>query len=133
MSINLPREDQKVREIIGGIKITQEEEQRVRAQVNQENAPNRRAAAAIDSVEKFFSSNDSQNNAIVRSFNKTGGQGLAGFIESMSFDWYSNVTWETDQAKGRAPKMCKITMSFAPIHDISPGLSSTGANRAPIS
>lgn len=132
MSINLDKTDQRIQEIVGAIVLTEAEKATIRAQIEQENAPNARAAAAIDAVGKFFSSNDAENNAIVRSFNKTGGQGLAGFIESMSFDWHTNVTWEVDKNKGRAPKMCKITMSFAPIHDISPGLSSTGANRAPI-
>jgi len=72
------------------------------------------------------------NNSIVRSFESAGGRGIAGFIESMSFDWYSGTTWETDDIGDRTPKMCKITLSFAPTHDITPGLDSSGMNRAPI-
>lgn len=49
----------------------------------------------------------------------------------MSFDWYSNVTWDVDKGK-KAPKMCKVTISFSPMHDISPGLDANGFNRAPI-
>lgn len=72
-----------------------------------------------------------RGNAISRSFRSAGGKGLAGFIETMSFDWYDKVTWEIDPGK-RAPKMCKVTVSFSPIHDITPGLDHNGANRAAI-
>lgn len=71
------------------------------------------------------------NNAIAKSFADTGGKGLAGFIETMSFDWYDKVTWELHQGH-IAPKMCKVTLTFAPIHDISPGIDHLGYNRAPI-
>jgi hypothetical protein len=72
-----------------------------------------------------------QKNSIVKSFESSGGKGLAGFIESMAFDWYDRVTWEVDQYRA-APKMCKVTVSFSPIHDISPGIDHLGYNRAPI-
>ena len=75
---------------------------------------------------------DPDSNAIVRSFESAGGEGLPGFIESMSFDWYSGTTWEIQSDLGKAPKMCKVTISFAPFHDITPGLDHVGANRAPI-
>jgi hypothetical protein len=78
-------------------------------------------------VVKFL---DEKNNAITRSFKSVSGKGIAGFIESISLDWNSG-TWETDPGK-RAPKVCKITIGFAPIHDISPGLDAYGFNRAPI-
>lgn len=70
-------------------------------------------------------------NAIVKSFRSAGGKGLAGFIESLSFDWYDKVVWDTDAGK-KAPKMCKVTIAFSPIHDISPGLDSQGYNRSPV-
>jgi hypothetical protein len=82
----------------------------------------------IEFLEKFLSP---ENNALVKSFKSASGKGLAGFIESMSFDWYSNVTWDVDSGR-KAPKMCKVTISFSPIHDISPGLDYNGYNRAPI-
>jgi hypothetical protein len=78
-------------------------------------------------IGKFMSSN---YNVVVRSFESTGGKGLAGFIESIAFDWMAS-TWDTDMDR-KAPKMCKVTVSFAPLHDISPGLDSMGHNRAPI-
>jgi hypothetical protein len=72
-----------------------------------------------------------ENNAIVKSFESSGGKGLAGVIESMNFDWYNHVTWDTDTDR-TAPKMCKVTLSFSPIHDITPGLDYRGSNRAPV-
>ena len=74
---------------------------------------------------------DDNKNAIARSFKDTGGKGLAGFIETMSFDWYDNVTWET-APNSKAPQSCKVTLGFSPIHDISPGIDQWGYNRAPV-
>jgi hypothetical protein len=68
---------------------------------------------------------DPDNNVIVKSFESAGGKGLAGFIESMNFDWYNQTTWDTDLDR-TAPKMCKVTLSFSPIHDITPGLDQHG-------
>ena len=75
---------------------------------------------------------DTEKNALVKSFKSTAGKGLAGFIDSLSFDWGgANINWELD-SDARAPKMCKVSLSFTPIHDITPGLDSQGYNRAPI-
>jgi len=82
----------------------------------------------VDEVKTFL---DEKNNAIVRSFKSAGGKGLAGFIESMNFDWYQGTTWDTDKNR-LAPKMCKVTINFTPVHDISPGLDSNGYDRAPV-
>ena len=70
-------------------------------------------------------------NAIAKAFSDSGGKGLAGFIETMNFDWYDKVTWETKLGR-TAPKMCKVTIHFSPIHDITPGLDHFGMNRAPV-
>lgn len=70
-------------------------------------------------------------NALTKAFESSGGKGLAGVIESMGFDWYDKVTWEIDPGS-KAPKLCKVTVSFSPIHDISPGIDHNGYNRAPI-
>lgn len=83
---------------------------------------------ATTESEKFF---DSQNNVVVRSFENTGGKGLAGVITALGFDWLAGP-WETERYGARAPKMLKVNMSFAPIHDIAPGIDSSGFNRAPI-
>lgn len=71
------------------------------------------------------------NNAITKSFEDVGGKGLAGFIDTMNFDWYDKVTWELHQNRV-APKLCKVTLTFSPIHDISPGIDHQGYNRAPV-
>lgn len=82
---------------------------------------------------------DVTKNAVAKSFRSSGGRGLGGFIESMNFDWYDRVTWETAEnddpklGSGRkAPRMCKISISFTPSHDIAPGLDNNGINRAPV-
>lgn len=72
-----------------------------------------------------------EENAITKSFREVGGKGLAGVIDSIGFDWYDRVTWEIDKGR-KAPKMCKVTVSFQPIHDIPPGLDHNGYNRAPL-
>ena len=74
---------------------------------------------------------DPKNNSVAQSFSDTGGKGLAGFIETMNFDWHDKVTWETQDGRA-APKICKVTIHFAPCHDISPGLDHMGFNRAPL-
>jgi len=81
----------------------------------------------------FLNPNDSATgyNAVAKSFKDTGGKGLAGFIETMAFDWLNQTTWETNLGS-TAPKLCKVTIGFAPIHDISPGIDHLGFNRAPI-
>jgi len=91
--------------------------------------------AAIDKTQAYQAAFEDfmnpANNSIVRSFESAGGRGIAGFIESLSFDWYSATLWDTAPGR-RAPQMCKVTISFSPFHDITPGLDHKGANRAPI-
>lgn len=72
-----------------------------------------------------------EKNALVKSFESVQGKGLAGVLESLNFDWHDKVTWE-DKVGSKAPKMCKVTMSFIVIHDISPGIDWLGYNRSPI-
>ena len=86
----------------------------------------------FDSVQKFFSSDPKNGNAVVRSFEESGGRGLPGFLSRISFDWINdNTTWETSHGS-RAPKICEIRMSFDPVHDIAPGIDHRGVNRAPV-
>ena len=89
--------------------------------------------AASSDTENFNKLADflSSKNALVKSFQSTQGKGLAGMIETMNFDWYDKVTWDT-RLGHKAPKMCKVSISFTPIHDISPGIDSLGYNRAPV-
>ena len=85
---------------------------------------------AIDT--EFTNFSKSVNNPILRSFDAVGGKGLAGVITSMNFDWLGSNTWEVARYNARAPKMCKVTIAFSPIHDIAPGIDSDGMNRAPL-
>mgnify|MGYP003980137149 CR=1 FL=1 len=72
------------------------------------------------------------NNSITKAFETSNGRGLAGFIESMSFDLISGevTPWEISYGS-RAPKIIDVKMKFLPVHDISPGLDSDGFTRAP--
>ena len=74
-------------------------------------------------------------NPIMRSFETTAGRGLAGVITSLNFDWGLNgeINWDVVGGPGfKAPQGCKISISFTPIHDITPGLDSDGMMRAPV-
>lgn len=72
-------------------------------------------------LKNFFAAD---KNFIVRSFESAGGRGLAGFITGLNFDW-AESTWEIDPGR-RAPKMVKLSVSFAPIHDLHLGLDHNG-------
>lgn len=110
-------------------------------QLTPTNATQKKAVATVATNSQFSTnlatfmddgSNNSTNaNSVVKSFRDTGGKGLAGVIEGLSFDWHDNVLWEITTDR-KAPQMCKVTISFAPIHDISPGIDSYGYNRAPL-
>lgn len=82
----------------------------------------------LTEVTNFF---DDSTNAVVKSFKSVAGKGLAGVIDTISFDWFDKIPWET-APDSRAPKMCRVTMGFSPIHDITPGLDHNGFNRSPV-
>jgi len=69
-------------------------------------------------------------NPIVSAIEDRMGEGLAGVCKNISFSWME-APWETD-IKSRAPMACKVTLTFDPIHDISPGIDVNGFNRAPV-
>lgn len=74
-----------------------------------------------------------ESNSIIKSFETTQGQGLAAVITQLQFTWMDGLWGVGEDGPGnRAPRSCKIQMSFEPIHDIAPGLDSDGFNRAPI-
>lgn len=93
-------------------------------------------AASLVGIAKGFTSPKSSTNGttsflgasnpIFQAFDSVGGEGLAGFIKDLSFDW-SDARWETESPNSRAPMWCKVDINFAPVHDISPGLDSSGA------
>ena len=69
-------------------------------------------------------------NPVVKSFESSQGRGLAGAITSLTYEWFNEgYTWETDQGR-RAPKICKVSINFSPIHDIPMGLDSDGFARS---
>jgi hypothetical protein len=69
--------------------------------------------------------------SIIRSFDAAGGEGLAGMISQLDFDWMLNtMLWDVDDGR-RAPMGCKITISFTPIHDYQLGLNDSGEINAP--
>jgi len=75
---------------------------------------------------------DRTKNPIMKSFNSTMGRGIAVAITSIGLDWKLNsVPWNLEPGH-KAPRMCEVSLSLVPIHDITPGLDSQGINRAPI-
>lgn len=82
-------------------------------------------------IQTFFDDSSNSSNPIMRAFASTKGRGLAGTIRNMSMD-YENATWVTHRQNSRAPMLVKISITFAPIHDIQPGLDSNGFMTAPI-
>jgi hypothetical protein len=71
-------------------------------------------------------------NPYVKAFQQTKGRGLAGVMKGITFNWLDgNIPWETDY-NARAPIGCEISFGFDVIHDIPPGLSHDGYNRAPL-
>jgi hypothetical protein len=90
--------------------------------------------AVNDKINQFFSPLGSGGNPIMQAFENNKGQGIAGFIGSLSFDW--NQTWETEwneqRPNSRAPIWTKVEMRFKPIHDIPVGIDSDGFITSPI-
>ncbi len=88
--------------------------------------------SATDGLPKFLSADTTKGgNPIFQAARSTAGRGLAGFITSLDFD-YADATYETTSLTRRAPKMVKVSISFAPIHDIAPGMDNMGGMRAPL-
>jgi len=74
----------------------------------------------------------SGENAIVRSFESVKGKGLGGVITGLTYTELASpqIVWETSDFGSRAPKMIKVNMTFAVIHDIAPGIDHKGFMRA---
>ena len=88
--------------------------------------PNVSLTEQVNDIYDFF---NPENNAIVRSFEAAGGQGLAGVITAFDMDW-GEAMWDMSAMGRRAPQFIKCSVSFSPIHDIIPGLDNNGAMRA---
>jgi hypothetical protein len=86
------------------------------------------AATEFGSPSEILATNS--KNPVVKSFESSQGRGLAGAITSLTYEWFNEgYTWETDQGR-RAPKICKVSINFSPIHDIPMGLDSDGFARS---
>lgn len=126
----------KLRVPVGNLQPTKKTEDKIKKDANIDSRVN--LDLYDDNAEKFMS--EDLGNSVVKSFRSAGGKGMAGFIESMSFEWPTDKHWEiglgledqTSKLGRRAPMACKVTVSFSPMHDITPGLDHIGANRAPI-
>ncbi len=70
------------------------------------------------------------NNPVVKSFESTMGEGLAGTIQGFSIGFEQDIPWELT-AGSRAPMAVKIGLQLDVIHDILPGLDDQGIMRAP--
>lgn len=79
-------------------------------------------------IMRSFDENNNLNNPITQAYESGMSKGLAGHITSLSFD-YANYTWEIDEGS-KAPMMVKVSIQFAPIHDIPLGLDYKGMPRA---
>ena len=74
---------------------------------------------------------DQSNNPITKSYESGMSRGLAGFITQLDVN-YNEVNWDTCRIGSKAPMLVKVTVNFAPIHDIPPGLDHNGMMRAPV-
>ena len=86
-------------------------------------------AASSGGISSLF---DRQKNPIMKAFNSTMGRGIAVAITGIGLDWKLNsAPWNMEPGH-KAPRVCEISLSLTPIHDITPGLDHEGVNRAPI-
>jgi hypothetical protein len=81
-------------------------------------------------IDLFENSAGVVNNPIVKSFESTMGEGLAGTIQGFTINFDQNIPWEIDEGS-RAPIAVKIGLQLDVIHDILPGLDDKGIMRAP--
>jgi hypothetical protein len=68
-------------------------------------------------------------NPFFRAFQTTMGTGMAGVITQFSLN-YDGATWNTEPTS-RAPNSVEVSLTFSPIHDLTPGLDITGRVIAP--
>lgn len=79
-----------------------------------------------EDIKQFFNPDGLEGNPIVKSFDSIRGEGLAGVMTSLVFDW-NESRWDTDNGfNSKAPMFGKIDISFEVINDINPGLDSSG-------
>ena len=76
---------------------------------------------------KLIFNNPAKASSIIKSFSESGGRGLPGVITSIDFGNFvdESTVWGSDRGY-RAPRMLEVTVSFSVVHDIPPGLDSSG-------
>lgn len=76
---------------------------------------------------KLIFGNMDHASSIIRSFNDSGGRGLPGVITSLDFGNFAddNTPWSIDNGY-RAPRFMDVTINFSVVHDLPPGLDSSG-------
>ena len=74
---------------------------------------------------------DKNNNPITKAYESGMSRGLAGFITQLDVN-YNEVNWDVGRIGSKAPMLVKVSINFAPIHDIPPGLDHNGMLRAPV-
>jgi len=88
---------------------------------------------SIRNIETFMQSTTIDgkiNNPVVKAFESTMGEGLAGTIQTFGVNFDQSIPWEITKGN-RAPMGVKITFTMSVIHDILPGLDHNGLMRAP--
>jgi hypothetical protein len=96
-----------------------------------DNEPGKNDSANKKYTDAYSGDEKLLNNPITAAYESTLGRGLAGFITMLDVN-YQDQLWETEVIGSKAPKLVKLTINFAPIHDIPPGLDADGAMRAPV-
>lgn len=81
-----------------------------------------------DLMKPFVNDSFDVNNPITQAYESRMSKGLAGHITNLDFN-YADAVWETKKGS-KAPMLVKVTLQFAPIHDIPPGLDYKGMSRA---
>ena len=76
-------------------------------------------------------SESKNNNPITKAYESGMSRGLAGFITQLDVN-YNEVNWDVGRIGSKAPMLVKVSINFAPIHDIPPGLDHNGMLRAPV-
>lgn len=86
-----------------------------------------------DSIsDDVINSGKGKNNPYTAAFESAQGLGLAGFITSLGIEGMNESTWNVFESGANAPHSVKISIGFAPVHDIAPGLDHNGQIRAPV-
>jgi len=90
--------------------------------INQLANQNNNTTNSNTTISKFLSE---QENPIFKGFESTKGEGMAGFIKNVQFDWDESTIWGVDQDR-KAPTMMPVSIDFLPVFDINPGIDSSG-------